>query len=99
MSELYALLSVLAIDLTLTVDNAIVLAAVAAQLPTDIRKRALSIGIMAAAIFRVCLAGLALQFLKTVGLMLAGGILLLWVTWKLFRKFHGRPRRPQQKVF
>jgi YjbE family integral membrane protein len=83
---LAALAQVLAIDLMLAGDNVVVLGTLAAGLPADQRRKVLGIGVGVAL---VCLIGFALvatQLLKVVGLLLAGGLLLLWVAWKLFRE-------------
>ncbi len=83
---LAALAQVLAIDLMLAGDNVVVLGTLAAGLPADQRKRILAIGV---GIALTCLIGFALiatQLLHIVGLLLAGGLLLLWVAWKLFRE-------------
>jgi YjbE family integral membrane protein len=83
---LTALVQVLAIDLMLAGDNVVVLGTLAAGLPADQRRKVLGIGVGVAL---VCLIGFALvatQLLKVVGLLLAGGLLLLWVAWKLFRE-------------
>ncbi len=86
---LAALAQVLAIDLMLAGDNVVVLGTLAAGLPADQRRKVLGIGVGVAL---VCLIGFALvatQLLKVVGLLLAGGLLLLWVAWKLFRELRG----------
>jgi YjbE family integral membrane protein len=83
---LAALLQVLAIDLMLAGDNVVVLGTLAAGLPPADRKKVLGIGV---GIALVCLIGFALvatQLLKVVGLLFGGGLLLLWVAWKLFRE-------------
>jgi YjbE family integral membrane protein len=83
---LAALAQVLAIDLMLAGDNVVVLGTLAAGLPSDQRKKVLAIGV---GIALACLIGFALvatQLLKVIGLLLAGGLLLLWVAWKLFRE-------------
>ncbi len=83
---LTALLSVIAIDVALAGDNAIVVGMAAAGLPLEQRKRAILIGIAAAAGLRIVFALFTVQLLQIVGLLLAGGILLLWVAWKLWRE-------------
>ena len=79
-------LQIVLIDLVLAGDNAIVIGLAAAGLPQAQRGKAILIGIIAATILRVLLAGLATQILQIVGLLLAGGILLLWVCWKMWRE-------------
>lgn len=83
---LSALIAVIGIDLVLAGDNAIVIGLAAAGLPKDQRSRAIFIGIVAATILRIAFATLATQLLQIVGLLLAGGILLLWVCWKMWRE-------------
>lgn len=79
---------VVMIDLTLAGDNVVVLGTLAAGLPALQRKKVLTIGV---GIALVCLIGFALvatKLLHIVGLLFAGGVLLLWVAWKLFRELH-----------
>jgi YjbE family integral membrane protein len=81
-----ALLAVIGIDLVLAGDNAIVIGLAAAGLPKEQRNKAILVGIIAATILRIIFAGLTVQLLQIVGLLLAGGILLLWVCWKMWRE-------------
>lgn len=81
-----ALLQVVAIDLVLAGDNAIVIGLAAAGLPADQRKKAILIGVIAATALRICFAGIAVKLLAILGLLLVGGILLLWVCWKMWRE-------------
>jgi YjbE family integral membrane protein len=83
---LAALAQVLAIDLMLAGDNVVVLGTLAAGLPAAQRKRVLTIGVGIALAFLIGFALVATQLLKVIGLLLAGGLLLLWVAWKLFRE-------------
>ncbi|MCR6630740.1 MAG: YjbE family putative metal transport protein [Magnetospirillum sp.] len=87
--SLTALLQVVAIDVALAGDNAIVVGMAAAGLPVLMRKRAILIGILAAAALRIAFASFTMQLLQIVGLLLAGGLLLLWVAWKLWRELSG----------
>jgi YjbE family integral membrane protein len=87
---LTALVTVVAIDVTLAGDNAVVVGLAAAALPPQQRHRALLAGIVAAAVLRVLFALVTVKMLGIVGLPLAGGLLLLWVGWKLWREI-GRP--------
>jgi YjbE family integral membrane protein len=82
-----ALLQVIAIDLVLAGDNAIVIGMAAAGLPADQRKKAILVGIMAATVLRIGFA-LITQWLLAIGpmLLIAGGLLLLWVCWKMWRE-------------
>ena len=79
---------VLLIDLVLAGDNAIVVGALAAGLPAEQRKKVILIGIIAALVLRVAFALVVSQLLQIVGLILAGGLLLLWVAWKMWRELH-----------
>jgi len=83
---LTALLQVIMIDLVLAGDNAIVIGLAAAGLPADQRNRAILLGIAAATVLRIVFAAVTTQLLAIVGLLLAGGILLLWVCWKMWRE-------------
>ena len=83
---LTALLQVLMIDLVLAGDNAIVVGALAAGLPPEQRRRVILIGVIAALVLRVLFALIVSQLLQIVGLILAGGLLLLWVAWKMWRE-------------
>ena len=77
---------VLMIDLVLAGDNAIVVGALAAGLPADQRKKVILIGVLAALVLRVFFALIVTQLLQIIGLILIGGILLLWVAWKMWRE-------------
>ena len=81
-----AFAQVIMIDLVLAGDNAIVIGLAAAGLPKEQRNKAILIGIIAATVLRIIFAGLTTQLLQVVGLLLAGGILLLWVCWKMWRE-------------
>lgn len=81
-----ALLQVIAIDLVLAGDNAIVIGLAAAGLPAEQRKKAILIGVLAATVLRILFAVVTVKLLAIVGLLLAGGILLLWVCWKMWRE-------------
>jgi len=83
---LTALLQVIMIDLVLAGDNAIVIGLAAAGLPKDQRNKAILVGIIAATVLRIVFAGLTTQLLQVIGLLLAGGVLLLWVCWKMWRE-------------
>ena len=83
---LTALVQVILIDLVLAGDNAIVIGLAAAGLPKAQRAKAILIGVGAATVLRIFFAGLTTQLLEIVGLLLAGGILLLWVCWKMWRE-------------
>lgn len=83
---LTALVQVIAIDVALAGDNAIVVGMAAAGLPALLRRRAILVGIAVAAVLRIVFAVFTLQLLQIVGLLFAGGLLLLWVSWKLWRE-------------
>ncbi len=82
---------VLMIDVLLAGDNAIVVGALAAGLPVAQRKKVILIGILAALVLRIGFALVVTQLMQIVGLILAGGLLLLWVSWKMWRELH--PKR------
>jgi len=86
LNQITALVSVVMIDLVLAGDNAIVVGIAAAALPPERRQRAILLGIGAATVLRILFAAIALELLAIIGLALAGGVLLLWVCWKLFRE-------------
>lgn len=86
LSELTALGTVILTDLALAGDNAIVVGMAAASLPAEQRRKAIFIGILAATVLRILFALVTTQLLQIVGLLLAGGILLAWVSWKLWRE-------------
>ena len=81
-----AFLEILAIDIVLAGDNAIVVGALAAGLPSEQRRKVIMIGVLAALVLRIAFALLVTQLLQIVGLVLAGGILLLWVAWRMYRE-------------
>jgi YjbE family integral membrane protein len=76
----------LVIDIVLAGDNAIVVGALAAGLPQEQRRKVIMIGVAAALILRIAFALVTTQLLQIVGLILAGGLLLLWVAWKMWRE-------------
>ncbi|MBI1366289.1 MAG: YjbE family putative metal transport protein [Alphaproteobacteria bacterium] len=85
---LYPFFQVVIIDLTLAGDNAVVIGLAAAGLPARQRIRAIIIGIAAATVLRIGFSVVTAELMNVVGLVLAGGILLLWVAWKLWREIH-----------
>ena len=84
-----ALLQVIMIDLVLAGDNAVVIGLAAAGLPPERRPRVILVGVIAATLLRIAFAWVAVDLLAIVGLLLAGGILLLWVAWKMWRELRG----------
>ena len=89
-AELSALLQVVVVDLVLAGDNAIVVGLAAAGLPAKDRARVIAMGIVAATVMRIGFAAVTVQLLQIVGLLLAGGLVLLWVAWKLWREIRAR---------
>ena len=90
-TALSAFVQVLMIDVLLAGDNAIVVGALAAGLPAAQRQKVILIGILAALVLRIAFALVVSQLMQIVGLILAGGLLLLWVSWKMWRELH--PKR------
>ncbi|WP_295498697.1 YjbE family putative metal transport protein [Sphingorhabdus sp. EL138] len=84
-----AFIQVLLIDLVLAGDNAVVVGALAAGLPADQRKKVILIGVLAALVLRIIFALMVTWLLGIVGLVLAGGLLLLWVAWRMYRDIKG----------
>ena len=80
-----AFFQVLMIDLVLAGDNAIVVGALAAGLPAEQRRKVIVIGVMAALVLRVLFALIVTQLMQIIGLILVGGLLLLWVSWRMWR--------------
>jgi YjbE family integral membrane protein len=83
---LTSFLQVIMIDLVLAGDNAVVIGLAAAGLPPELRRKAILIGIGAATLMRIGFALVATQLLNITGLLLAGGLLLLWVCWKMYEE-------------
>ncbi len=92
---LTAFAQVIMIDLVLAGDNAIVIGLAAAGLPKDQRNKAILIGIIVATVMRIGFAAITTQLLAIVGLLLAGGILLLWVCWKMWRELRAGHEQEQ----
>ena len=90
-----ALAAIVVIDLVLAGDNAIVVGMAAAGLPEAMRRKAIVIGIAAAAGLRIVFAVFTTQLLGIIGLVLGGGLLLLWVTWKLWREIRAGGHREE----
>jgi len=94
-SAMTAFATVVLLDVALAGDNAIIVGALAAGLPAEQRRKVIVIGIMAALVLRIIFAVAVLYGLesfKEYGLVMAGGLLLLWVAWKMYREL--RPRAP-----
>lgn len=94
-AALAVLLQVLIIDLSLAGENALAVGALAARLPRAQRRKALAIGVLGALVLRIIFALIATRLLQLTGLVLAGGLLLLWVAWKMWREAarHAAPLR------
>jgi YjbE family integral membrane protein len=84
--QLVALMKVIVIDVVLAGDNAIVVGLAASRVSPDIRAKVIFWGIAGAVVLRIMFAAVTQQLLDVVGLTLAGGILLLWVCWKMYRE-------------
>jgi YjbE family integral membrane protein len=89
-----AFFQILFIDIVLAGDNAIVVGALAAGLPPEQRRKVIMIGVLAALVLRIAFALVVSQLLQIVGLVLAGGILLLWVAWKMYRELRHQNESP-----
>jgi YjbE family integral membrane protein len=87
-SQLTALVSVVLIDIVLAGDNAVVVGTAAAGLPPAQQRKVIMLGAGLALVARIAFALVAVQLLAIIGLVLAGGILLLWVAWKIWRELH-----------
>jgi YjbE family integral membrane protein len=85
---LAALFQVILIDIVLAGDNAVVIGMAASRVPQVQRRKVIFWGLAAAVVIRIVLATGAAKLLNVIGLMFAGGILLLWVSWRLWREFH-----------
>lgn len=94
-SAISALVQVILIDLVLAADNAVVIGLVAAGLPAEMRRKAILLGIAFATVLRIVMAVLTVQLLAIVGLLFAGGLLLLWVCWKMWEELHYNPTAEQ----
>jgi YjbE family integral membrane protein len=84
--DLVALAQVIMIDVALAGDNAVVVGMAVAGLPARQQRPAILLGIGGATVIRIAMGAVALQLLAMIGLLLAGGVLLLWVCWKMFRE-------------
>ena len=93
-SALAAFTEILFIDIVLAGDNAVVVGALAARLPADQRRKVILIGVLAALVLRIFFALVVTQLLQIVGLVLAGGLLLLWVAWRMYREIRHQDESP-----
>ena len=97
-SQMSALGQVLMIDLVLAGDNAVAVGLAAAALAPEQRKKAILIGLAAAVAFRIGFALITVQLLAIIGLLLAGGVLLLWVCWKMWRELQEQKTHDQAEA-
>lgn len=97
-SQLSALGKVVMMDLVLAGDNAVAVGLAAAALPQEQRKKAIMIGLVAAVVMRIGFALITVQLLAIVGLLLAGGLLLLWVCWKMWRELREQATHNQEEA-
>ncbi len=94
--DLQAFVSVIIIDLVMSGDNAIIIGLAAAGLAPGQKRRAIFYGIVGATVLRILFASITLQLLSVIGLLLAGGILLLWVAYKMWREIRlGLTKQPE----
>jgi YjbE family integral membrane protein len=91
-AQLSALLQVVLIDLVMSGDNAIIIGMAVAGLPAENRTKIIFWGVAGATVLRIGFAAITTQLLQIIGLTLAGGLLLLWVVWRMYRELRGRPR-------
>ena len=102
--QVTALAQVVMIDIALAGDNAVVVGMAVAGLQARQKRPAILLGIAGATVIRILLGAVALQLLEIIGLLLAGGILLLWVCWKMYRELrrphdaHAEQERPQKTL-
>lgn len=95
---LLALAQVLMIDIMLAGDNAVVIGLAAARVPAGLRRKVILWGLAAAVALRIGLALIAVSLLEVIGLTLAGGLLLLWVSWRFWRELSGQHKEGAHAV-
>ncbi|MDD9855413.1 MAG: YjbE family putative metal transport protein, partial [Gammaproteobacteria bacterium] len=91
LDSLFKLGQIIIVDLVLAGDNAIVIGLVAAKFSAAQRRRVIFYGVGAAVLMRILFAVITVQLLQIIGLLLAGGLLLLWICWKLWRDLRAPP--------
>jgi len=84
-SAIFALLQVILIDIVMAGDNAVVIGMAAARLPKALRHKVIFWGLAAAVVLRVVMATITVELFRFVSLRVIGGVLLLWVAWRLYR--------------
>lgn len=90
--DFFALINVIVIDVVLAGDNAVIVGLAASRVSEDVRAKVILWGIIGAVLLRVAFAAVATQLLAIVGLTLAGGLILLWVCWKMYWEVSGKGR-------
>lgn len=95
LAEFYVFFTIVLIDIALAGDNAVVVGQLASGLPEVQKRRAIMLGVVLALVFRIAFALVAVQLLQIVGLLLAGGLLLLWVSYKMYRELREGPHADQ----
>ena len=95
---LFALAQVLMIDIVLAGDNAVVIGLAAARVPAAMRGKVIMWGLAAAVVLRIGLAAVAVSLMQIIGLTLAGGILLLWVSWRFWRDISAGHKEGHAKI-
>ena len=89
-NQLGALLQVVLIDLVMSGDNAIIIGMAVAGLPAENRTRIIVWGVADATVLRIAFAAVTTELLEIIGLTLAGGLLLLWVAWRMYRELRAK---------
>jgi len=84
--ELTAFFKIVVIDIVMSGDNAIIIGMAAAGLPPELRRRAIFYGIIGATVLRIVFAAIVVQLLSIIGIKVAGGLLLLWVCWRMWQE-------------
>ena len=95
--QVVAFFKVVMVDLTMAGDNAVAVGLAAAGLPEKERRRAIVLGLSGAVVMLIGFALITVQLLKIVGLLLAGGLLLLWVCWKMWRELRDQGHAAQEE--
>src|SRR4051812_15127336 len=96
--QLSALLQVVLIDLVMSGDNAIIIGMAVAGLPKENRTKIIFWGVAGATILRIGFAAVTTQLLQIIGLTLAGGLLLLWVAWRMYRELRLKSRHAASEM-